>query len=175
MSLIYITGNSGAGKSTIRKALEARGYEAYDTDDGFKSWYNKEKNTLGHDQKRWEDTTIEWRRLYWLKTDRSKVARLADNAKKQPKPTFLCGIGPNDNEIWDLFDTVVHLSLNDEQLKERLAHRKDNDYGKHPDDLKNILSWNKDIDMRNKGYGAIIIDANQSLEQVVNEILEKIR
>jgi dephospho-CoA kinase len=33
MALIFITGISGAGKSTIAKELSRRGYEVYDTDE----------------------------------------------------------------------------------------------------------------------------------------------
>lgn len=33
MSLYYIKGTPGSGKSTIRKELEKRGFEAHDADD----------------------------------------------------------------------------------------------------------------------------------------------
>ena len=42
MPLVYITGNSGAGKSAVRKELQLRGYEAHDTDENnISSWQNK--------------------------------------------------------------------------------------------------------------------------------------
>jgi len=43
MSLIYITGPFGAGKSTVRNELIKRGYEACDTDeDGMSAWYDNQ-------------------------------------------------------------------------------------------------------------------------------------
>ena len=43
MSLIFITGVAGSGKSAVCKELVARGFEAYDTDnDGMTAWVIKE-------------------------------------------------------------------------------------------------------------------------------------
>ena len=55
----------------------------------------------------------------------------------------------------------------------RLASRTNNDYGKHPDDLKDILGWNETTDERMASYGAIIVNAEQPLGSVVDEIIEK--
>jgi dephospho-CoA kinase len=41
MALIYITGASGAGKSTVRTELQRRGYPAYDSDeDRLARWFS---------------------------------------------------------------------------------------------------------------------------------------
>lgn len=43
MSLYFITGSPGTGKSEVCRQLNARGYEAYDTDSaGFAQWKNLE-------------------------------------------------------------------------------------------------------------------------------------
>src|SRR2546425_13033710 len=42
MGLVWITGVSGAGKSTVRERLVKLGYEAHDTDaDDFRQWRRK--------------------------------------------------------------------------------------------------------------------------------------
>jgi dephospho-CoA kinase len=175
MPLIYITGISGSGKSAIRRELKTRGYEAHDVDeDRFRSWYNRETKTKAKDQKAWPDTTVEWRKLYWLLVDRKKVEALSTKAQSENKIIFLSGTTPNDNEVWDLFDKVMSLSVSDETLKQRLADRTDNNYGKHPDDLEDILSWNRALDTTMTKNGAILIDAEQPLGKVVDEILEKV-
>jgi broad-specificity NMP kinase len=149
MPLIYITGISGSGKSAVRHELQTRAYEAHDVDqDGFRSWYNKALDTRATEQKGWNDTTVEWRNLYWLKIDRSKVEELATRAKKQSTLIFLCGVTPNDKDVWDLFDKVIALSIGEKTLRHRLATRQSNDYGKHPDDLRDIIGWNKDFSKR---------------------------
>jgi broad-specificity NMP kinase len=172
--LIYITGISGTGKSTIRHELKKRGYAAYDTDeDKFRAWYNKSTDERAKDQKAWVDTDTEWRKQYWLKIERPKVEELARSADNEEQPVFLCGTTPNDNDVWDLFDKVISLSISNQELTKRLAGRTNNDYGKHPDDLSDILGWNKDIDERMASYGAIIVNAERPLSEVVDEIISK--
>jgi dephospho-CoA kinase len=47
MPFIFVTGISGAGKSTVRIGLVQRGYEAYDTDeDGIARFVNKMTGAL---------------------------------------------------------------------------------------------------------------------------------
>lgn len=175
MSLIYVTGISGSGKSTVRSELRARDYEAYDVDeDGFKSWYNTDTGAVSTDQRAWKDTDVEWRRMYQLKIARPKVARLADVALQAVKPTFVCGTTPNDGDVWDLFDRVIHLSVSNETLRQRLAARVNNDYGKHPEELQDILGWNVDAAERNHAHGAILANGERPVEEVVDEILQHV-
>lgn len=174
MPLVYITGSAGSGKSTVRKELVRRGYTAYDVDeDKLKAWYNKHTNELAEHQKPWDESLddSEWRQNYWLKVERHRIEEIASIAKSNPKPVFVTGVNPNDNEIWDLFDKVIHLSVSNETLDHRLEHRTSK-YGKHPDDRENILKWNKTIDKINEGYGAVIVNAEQPLDRIVDDILK---
>jgi len=168
MALIYVTGISGSGKSAIRDELGKRGYPAYDLDEGFKGWYNKKTDTRSKKEKPWEDSPSLSRSLYRMKIERAKVEELAVRAKNET--IFLCGGGPNDTDMRDLFDKVIHLSITEKTLRERLAIRANN-YGKHPDDLKDILQWHKEIDEHTAGLGAVIVNAEQTLDKVADEIL----
>ena len=90
MSLIYITGNSGAGKSSIRKELQRRGYEAHDTDDdGITAWVHKATNKLAERPENESDRTKEWYDQHEWKMSRQKVEEFAASAKD--KLIFLCG------------------------------------------------------------------------------------
>src|SRR5206468_72442 len=135
------------------------------------AWYNKTTDKRADVQKAWENADVGWRKLYWLKIERSNVEDLAKEAKSENKPIFLCGTTPNDKDVWDLFDKVISLSISNEELAKRLTSRTNNDYGKHPDDLKDILGWNTTIDERMAGYGAVIINANQPLDKLVSAII----
>lgn len=151
------------------------GYEAYDVDEGgFKAWYSVATNMLATDQRAWGDTTIEWRERYKLKIERAKVQKLATKAHDSDTLVFLCGTTPNDEDIWDLFDKVIHLSIDDDTMRHRLATRTTNDYGKHPDELRNVLRWNKTVDGQMKSLGAVIIDATLPLDEVVQKILKEV-
>jgi dephospho-CoA kinase len=172
MPLIYVTGLSGSGKSSIRRALQARGYTAYDIDeDGFKAWYHRQSGHKAAIQPDWKDVDRNLKQIYWKKFERSKVEALAVRAQRET--IFLCGTSPNDNEVWDLFDRVIHLSVSSETLRHRLAERTGNDYGKHPDDLKDLLKWNESQDELMQGLGAVVIDAEQPLEVVVGKVLRE--
>jgi broad-specificity NMP kinase len=82
MPLIYITGISGSGKSSISNKLKERGYEAYDADrEGFNGWVNnKTGQTITRDDSL-EYATPEWYEKYSWKTSRAKVEELAKRAK----------------------------------------------------------------------------------------------
>jgi AAA domain len=172
MALVYVTGISGAGKSTVCAELTARGHWAHGVDeDGFRSWYDL-AGTLAHDQRAWADADLEWRMRYQLRIERAKVEQLADLARAHGATVFLCGVTPNDDEVWDLFDLVIHLSVGQTTLRHRLETRTINDYGKHPQDLEDILGWNSVADKRMTGFGATLVNAERPLPDVVDEILE---
>jgi hypothetical protein len=170
--LIYVTGISGAGKSAVYDELKARGYQAYDGDlDGFKSWYERSTGRHIQDQRRWADTTVEWRRHYWLKIDPEKVAALAADAGTREAPVFLCGTSAGEDAVWHLFDKVVQLSITERTLRYRIAMRTNSDFGKEPSDLEDILGWHESLDERMQSFGAIIVDAEQPLDAVVDDVL----
>ena len=175
MSLIYITGIAGSGKSAIKDELIKRGYTAFDVDDGtFRLWYNRETDKLAKDQKTWEEAEADrtWHEQHWLKVERSRVEGLHQQSMQNSRPIFLTGTTPNDKDIWDLFDKVIFLRVGDKTLKHRIITRTNNSYGKHPDDLKAILEWNKDAEALNKERGALVVNAEQALHKVVEDILE---
>jgi dephospho-CoA kinase len=170
MALVFITGISGAGKSTVRDALKSRGYEAHDTDeDGITSWRHKETNEPTHRPTKLEDRTNDFYAQHDWKMSRERIELLAEQAKD--KPVFLCGATSNNNEMRDLFDKVVCLTLDEATLKERLANRTTNDFGKSPDELANILSWHKSSEDEYRSSGAVMIDATRPIHAVVEDIL----
>jgi len=173
MPLTYVTGNSGAGKSSVRKELQRRGYEAHDTDDdGITTWINK---TTGQAVERPEDEnsrTKEWYDQHEWKMSRQKVEAFAARAKN--KPIFLCGSPSNADDMLDLYDKVVCLVVDKETLKNRIAGRTDHDFGKAPHELASILGWHDSFQDRYRDMGAVMINALQPVEKVVDEILDNI-
>jgi hypothetical protein len=63
------------------------------------------------------------------------------------------------------------LSISNDTLRHRLASRTGNDYGKDPDDLRDILHWNTAQDELMRGNGAIQVDAEQPVDTVVGDVL----
>lgn len=170
MPLVYITGNSGAGKSAVRKELQLRGYEAHDTDENdISAWQNKRTGNIVERPLNEEDRTNAWYAEHDWNMSRSKIndlAKLADD-----KPVFLCGSTSNADDMLEFFDKVYYLSVDRDTLKKRLTSRTSNDFGKAPDELKNILGWHMSLEERYKNYGAQLVDATQPIKSVVDEIL----
>ena len=84
---------------------------------------------------------------------------------------FLCGSVENEDEVWELIDIVICLVLDESTLRERLATRTTNQFGKTPGELDAILGWNRTIEATYQAFGALVVTANQALTDVVDEIL----
>lgn len=173
MPLIFITGMSGTGKSSVRKELQRRSYEAYDTDDdGITTWIHTASNTSAERPDDESSRTNEWYERHEWRMSRQKVEAFAAHAKD--KLIFLCGSPSNADDMLDLYDKVICLVIDKDTLKTRLANRTDNDFGKAPDELKNILGWHTPFEDRYRDYDAIMIDATRPLDDVVNEIISQV-
>lgn len=171
MPLIYITGNSGAGKSSVQKELKRRGYEAYDTDEnGISSWQNKATGEFVSLPASEADRTKAWHEAYAWMMSRQKVEELAAKAKQ--RTIFLCGSPFNADDMLDLYDKVICLTVDQETLKQRIANRTYHDFGKAPDELSNILGWHDSFQTRYRNMNAVMIDVAKSLKEVVDEVLQ---
>ena len=165
---IFVNGTPGAGKTAVCKALVARGYLAHDVDEGFASWRWRDTGEVAvpsGDERR----TEEWfNRVDWV-VDRARVE--AFRAVAGDRAAFFCGSMSNESEIWDLFDRVIHLAIDDETLRTRIATRDGNDFGRAPHELAALIEWNKTIASENQDYGAVVIDATRTLDIVVDDVV----
>ncbi len=169
MALIYVTGPSGAGKSTVRSELAKLGYEAHDTDeDGLSAWYDNQTLEPVEFLKA-RNRPADWFEKHDFRLSSERVKELAERAKS--KTIFLCGIPANDVEFRKYYDKVICLVIDKEVMKERVLARDTNNFGKSPDELKNMLYWHGKMLERYESWGATMIDATQPLDNVVQGIL----
>jgi dephospho-CoA kinase len=171
MALVYVTGIEAAGKSTVCKELQKRGYEAYDIDqDGISAWFNISTG----EQFVWPESDLvrneAWYKDHEYKMIRSSVEQFAKAARS--KPIFLCGTTQSDAEVLDLFDVVVYLYLDEATLRRRLAKRTGRGFGGATHELAQILSWHKSSEAAYRERCALMIDATKPIDQVVDRILE---
>ena len=101
--------------------------------------------------------------------DRSKVEELALRARDEV--VFLCGSVENESEVWDLFEAVICLVLDERTLRRRIDSRTTNEFGKKPVELEAILRWNPAMATTYRDLGSCVLDANQRLDDVVDAIL----
>jgi hypothetical protein len=114
VGIAWITGNSGAGKSAVCTVLSERGYLAVDADVGTAAWVHR---TTGEVTGAAETGPLnqEWFSDHrWLLL-RSRVEALIESA--EGRSTFLWGMAQNDEELWDLFDVAVCLTLDDATIR----------------------------------------------------------
>ena len=88
------------------------------------------------------------------------------------RPIFLCGGSANEADIRELCQTVIWLKTDKATILERVNNARDHNYGTKPHELAQIIkenSYNEAI-YQNK-YGAILVDATQTIEKVADDIL----
>jgi dephospho-CoA kinase len=168
VGLVWITGNAGTGKSELCTALARRGCRTIDSDLGMAVWENR---TTG-DFIRAEEAGRVSQRWFadhrWV-LPRSRVEDVARTATAQS--VFLCGLVQNDEELWDLFDVTICLVLDDVTIRERIARRTGNPFGKAPAELEAILAINGPLVARYTDLGATLIDASRPVEEVADDVV----
>src|SRR5690349_7464884 len=105
MPLIFVTGASAAGKSTVRAELDRRGFSAFDTDeDAIAQWRNKVTGALTPAAAEAHRDPEFIAQHDWI-ADPQRICELPDLARD--RPVFLCGLVGNEDEVWTLFDKVI--------------------------------------------------------------------
>lgn len=167
MSLIYIKGTPGSGKTTIRERLSSLGYESHDADDrDMGGPYNNATNKRVEYPK---NPSKEWFEAHSYRLIPKAVERLHENAKN--KLIFLCGTASNEDDLWDLFDQIIFLNIDEETLKKRIARRTNSDYGKTSHELELIMDKYRDDEQKRTRSGVVSVDATKPIGEVVSSIL----
>ncbi|WP_410788712.1 AAA family ATPase [Kribbella sp. C-35] len=165
MRLVYLTGSSGVGKTSVGEELRRRGFAVYDVDaDGLARWF---ENGTGTEVRMptYRDDTWFAENTYRLPVE--TVQRIAGEAEGV---AFICGTVGNDNEIWDLFDTVISLSVDTATLRRRLVGR--GAFGSSRPELERVLAWHAQVDADNSRYGALLVNADAPIPEVANRLLD---
>ncbi len=168
MPLVWVTGNSGTGKSTVCGMLRARGHVAFDADDdGFSRWMDRDNGEVVTDP---PDPVPEgWLDRHAWVIVRERVEALAEESRS--RVAFLCGSVENEADVRDLFDLIVCLVIDDDTLRHRLATRTTNTFGRHPEELAAALMWNPRLQPIYERRGATIVDASEPLAEVVERVI----
>jgi dephospho-CoA kinase len=148
---ILITGMSGAGKSSVIRALVARGLKAIDTD------WNPEWECVGTDGDEWV-----WR------DDRMRL--LLD--EEDVDAGFVSACVSNQAKFYERFDQVILLSAPESITVQRLVHRTDNPYGRRPEEIADVLRYKATVEPMLRKAASAEIDTSIPLAEVVSKVLE---
>ncbi|WP_376847305.1 AAA family ATPase [Camelliibacillus cellulosilyticus] len=112
---VLITGMSGTGKSSALEKLAERGHRVIDTDsDRWSHWVHL------------PDGTTDW---VWREEAMTKL--LTDHVQGR---LYVAGCKSNQGKFYPLFDHVVLLRAPADVILNRIAQRKNNPYGKSPEE-----------------------------------------
>jgi dephospho-CoA kinase len=171
MSAYLVTGRGGSGKSAVAAELAYRGYNALDGDDvpGLSRWENAATGQpIEVDYRGYVDyNKVAWN---WNAEVLNKI--IAANTQDQ-KPFFLCGSASNQAMFYDKFQAIFVLALEPDTHRQRLSSR-DSAYGKDLKMMAELIAKHQSLTKELAQTGAILVDANQSLGNVVDEILSHV-
>lgn len=165
---MWVTGNSGAGKSTVCEVLKSRGEPAFDADwEGYSHWVDRVSGRVVTDPP--YPVPPGWLDRYGWQISRAKVAALA--ASLDGQTGFLCGSAENEADVRDRFDRVVCLVAGTATIRERLLSRTGNAFGRNPGELAAALDANAGGEAAYRRLGATIIDGTCRPDEVADAIL----
>jgi hypothetical protein len=168
MPVVWVTGSSGTGKSTVCALLKDRGEPAFDADwDGYNHWVDRISGQPVADPP--DPVPAGWLGRFAWRISRPKVEALA--AGMRERTAFLCGLAENEADVRDLFDLVVCLTLDNRTLQDRLLARTTNSFGKHPEELAAALDYNNRAESTYRRLGATLIDGGQPPAEVADAVL----
>jgi broad-specificity NMP kinase len=162
-----ITGVAGTGKSTIAKELRRRGYAAYDTEEGFSYYVDKQTGERCAYPKQ---PSQEWYDRHERVFDEKVLMNLLK--KHAGEPLFICSITANQIKYYPQFDKIFLLTAPDDVITHRLGTRTNNYFGRHPLDLARVIGRHEQFDDELKAAGAVVIDSTQPLDTVADEIIK---
>lgn len=168
MPLVWVTGTSGVGKSTVCALLKSLGQLTVDADwEGYNHWVDRTSGQVVVDPP--DPVPVGWLDRFAWRISRAQVEALA--ARTHDNTAFLCATVENETDVWDLFDLVVCLVIDNETLRDRLLTRTTNTFGKHPEELAAALEHNDDVEPTYRRLGATIIDGTKPPAEVADAIL----
>lgn len=176
MPLNFITGAAGSGKSAVTYEIAARGFSIYDTDDpkhtGIAGWHNLETGeyVAGFNElevtENLTDTHI-WR----LSND----ALDKFQSRSESELIYLCGRLRDPQSVLTASQHIVFLTVSGETIIERLTQRskmpEEVEWGREPWQIERSVIINQQIEKEYRSLGAIMIDADRPLVEVVDDII----
>jgi adenylate kinase family enzyme len=172
MSAVIITGISGAGKSTIAAELARRGLTAIDSDED--PWLARFVDRQGAVVEEPETPDLDWLAEHFWSWDPARLDELIRTAGSAT--LYVCGGADNQMELADRFTHFILLELDELTMLARLDNpERYNAWGRIGDTREFLRSRLHRYHEELRAFGAIPVDATQSVDQVIDAILAHTR
>lgn len=169
MKKVFITGISGTGKSAIAEALKNRGINAIDMDMyDLCCWVNKMDGKKVDYEAKLDKAFIDSH--IWI----CDIELLKKMLSVEGKVVML-GHPENTEEILPLFNKFILLQCKPETFLKRILDRKDNDFGKDETAQQHLLDTYEKFEKEMLDNWAIPVNTDVTLEEVVDNIVNKIK
>jgi adenylate kinase family enzyme len=170
MSAVQIAGCSGAGKTTIAALLVRRGLLAIDADDDpFLARSVDAAGNVVEEQDEPDAPDFAWLSQHSWAWDPARLDELIRAAA--PATLYVCGGADNALEVADRFTQVFLLEIDEPTMLARVDARQNNDWGRIGDTREYLRRKLPELQDGLRASGAIVIDARQPVDQVVDAIL----
>lgn len=167
-TLYIVTGISGSGKTTVARHLLERGEVAFDSKINPGLYHFIDNEGIVADTVHLDDDT--WcRRFKWSLNEDMLETLLEEH--REAKRVFLCGRA-NIFQYWHKAEEVFLLKVNEETLIDRLnSGTRDNLFASDSATQQHLVGQLDMVQDKISGKGAIVIDANLPIADVINQIL----
>lgn len=165
---VLITGTPGSGKTTAIQELVQRGYAAYDTDE-LSEVTRLQLRETGQIVD-WPEGFVDWQKYDWNWQEDGLKKLLAAH-----QTVFIGAIVSNQQSFYHLFDAMFVLTIDDNQLLNRLVTRTNHDYNNDPANTARTVSRNELYIAQFLAAGATAVANDQSIRQTIDTLLAKLQ
>jgi shikimate kinase len=165
-----VIGVAGTGKSFLVKEMTRKGFDAVDLDIGFTAFVNKKGIEVDYNPKGGSD----WWKSHYYVLKLGKLERLIERRKSIFVFGDVGGQPGRSNGLLDvtqLFDRVCYLRAPPATIRERLAKRTDNPFGKNPEEIKGTMRHKARMDRIARKLKFEIVDVSLGTEGVIQSIV----
>ncbi len=149
MAIIFVTGLSGVGKSSVLNQLEKEGYHVVDTDYGYLKVDKNGENVL----------------------DEEKITQVIEKYKKSH--LFISGCYSNQGKFYRFFNYVVLLKADLDIMIDRINSRSSHDYGKSQEQKAEVIDTYKNVlPLLEKSSDLIIDTSDNGIDVICNRLKE---
>ena len=163
--IIYITGISGTGKTTLSNEFKKRGNITIDIDD-HAHWEHKETGKTDH----WfPGKSVDFFNTHQWVCDLEKLKEIfKENSQKD---ILVFGVVDKEEKLFPLFDKIILLTCDTRVAFKRIDDRVDNEFGKGEVEKEWIKSWKDNFEQDLIRKGAIAVSSEDNIETVINNII----